>query len=64
MANPNNLVRPPILNAPTPNPSHPPNQSNRPEPGQINLTDLRNIILEIVNSQLPHVLQATNPNVI
>lgn len=63
MSNPDNLIRPSILNVP--NPSIPPNQPGRNEQGQVNLANLRTVVLEIINSQLPEILQASlNPNVI
>lgn len=68
MANPNNLIRPPILNAPVQNPPippSPPNQPGRNEQGQMTLADLRTVILQVINSQLPEMLQASlNPNAI
>lgn len=68
MANPNNLIRPPILNAPVQNPPIPPSSPNQPgrnEQGQMTLADLRTVILQVINSQLPEMLQASlNPNAI
>lgn len=60
MANPNNLIRPPILNIPPQDPIPDPHNGQP----TFNLENLRTVILEVIHSQVPRILEATlRPNI-